>query len=341
MHAIVKAKNSRIQQGPCRPVVAAWFIMGCAVVLLAWPIVAQQEDFAAWLRGLRAEALRRGISEKTLDVALIGLRPLPRVIELDRKQLEFTLTFTEYLQRVIPQTRVQRGKELFKAHRALLTKVGAVYGVQPRFIVALWGIESDYGQAMGGFPVLGALATLAHDGRRRTLFRRELLYALQIIDEGHIRPEAMVGSWAGAMGQNQFMPSSFRQYAVDHNGDGRRDIWTSMGDIFASTANYLARAGWRKDQTWGRRVTIPQDFDTALAGLQVRQRLPTWQALGVRQKNGSNLSQRPLQASLLLPEGPKGPAFLVYDNFRSLLKWNRSNYFALAVGLLTDRLQDK
>jgi membrane-bound lytic murein transglycosylase B len=311
------------------------------VLLLASSIAARQDDFSAWLDALRAEALKLGIGQQTLDATLTELQPLPQVIELDRRQPEFTMTLTQYLERVIPETRVQRGKRLLNAHKALLARVAAVYNVQPRFIVALWGIESDYGRSMGGFPVIAALATLAYEGRRSTLFRRELLYALQIVDEGHIRPEAMIGSWAGAMGQNQFMPSSFRQYAVDYNRDGRRDIWTTLGDVFASTANYLARAGWRSDQTWGRRVTLPVTLDANLDGMQVRKPLPAWQALGVRRADGRDLPQRPLQASLLRLEGPEGPAFLVYENFRTLLKWNRSNYFALAVGELADRLSGK
>ncbi|MGQ4808693.1 Tn3 family transposase TnXax1 [Candidatus Entotheonellaceae bacterium PAL068K] len=271
---------------------------------------------------------------------MTGLQPLPRVIELDRKQLEYTMTLTDYLQRVVSPARVQHGKRRFKTHRELLARVSAAHGVQPRFVVALWGIESDYGRAMGGFPVIAALATLAHDGRRSTFFRGELLHALQILDQGHIQPQTMMGSWAGAMGQSQFMPSSFRQYAIDYNGDGRRDIWTSLGDIFASIANYLARTGWRGNRTWGRRVTLLADIDPALAGLNVQKPLPAWQQLGIRRADGSDLPRQPLQASLLLPEGPKGPAYLVYQNFRTLLKWNRSHYFALAVGKLADALRD-
>jgi membrane-bound lytic murein transglycosylase B len=318
-----------------------WIVSALLTATFILPALAQQQDFASWLQALHVEAQQRGISQATLEAALTGLQPLPRVIELDRKQPEFTLTYTQYLQRVVPPERVQRGKRLLNEHRALLTEIGAAYGVQPRFIVALWGIESDYGRSTGGFSVIAALATLAYEGRRSSLFRRELLHALQIIDEGHIRPEAMIGSWAGAMGQSQFMPSSFRQYAVDYDDDGRRDIWTSLPDVFASTAHYLARAGWRRDQTWGHRVAVPADFDIALTGLQVRKPLPTWQTLGIRRTDGSDLPSRSLQASLLLPEDPKGPAFLVYENFRTLLKWNHSNYFALAVGQLADGLRDE
>lgn len=317
-------------------------VLSCLVLVLIHltaPAMAQPGDFSTWLTALRAEALQQGIRPHTLDTALAGVQPLSRVIELDRRQPEFTLTLAEYLKRVVPEARVERGKQLLNEHHTLLFKIGATYNVQPRFIVALWGIESDYGRRTGGFSVIASLVTLAYDGRRSTLFRHELLHALHILDEGHIRPEDMIGSWAGAMGQNQFMPSSFRQYAVDYDGDGRRDIWTTLPDIFASIAQYLARAGWRGDQTWGRRVTLPQGFNTTLAGLERQKPLPAWQTLGVRQVDGSDLPQRPLQASLLLPEGANGQAFLVYDNFRALLKWNRSNFFALAVGQLTDGLQ--
>ncbi len=315
-------------------------IVSAMLLWIVRPGLAHQKDFATWLKTVHAEARQQGIRTQTLDAALSGLRPVPRVLELDRRQPEFTLTLTEYLQRVVTPARIQQGKRLFKTHHALLSKIGAAYKVQPRFITALWGLETGYGRITGGFSVIGSLATLAYDGRRRKFFRRELLNALWILDQGHIHLEAMQGSWAGAMGQNQFMPSSFRQYAVDHNGDGRRDIWTTLPDVFASTANYLAQAGWRGDQTWGRQIRRPTTFDTNLAGLKIRKSLPTWQTLGIRRIDGRDLPQQPLQASLLQPDGAKGPAFLVYHNFGAILRWNRSNYFALAVGKLADALRD-
>ncbi len=314
-------------------------VVGWVSLTLTSPAAAQADAFSSWLQALRAEALQQGRQPHTLDVALNGLRPLPRVIELDRKQPEVTLTYAQYIQRVLPAKRIQHGKKLLRQHHTLLAKIGAAYGVPPRFIVALWGLETDYGQVTGGFPVIAALATLAYDGRRGAFFRRELLYALQIVEAGHITPKTMVGSWAGAMGQSQFMPSSFASYAVDYDGDGRRDIWTTLGDVFASIANYLAHAGWRQSETWGRRVTIPADLDPASSGLKVRQPLSAWQALGVRRADGSDLPKASLQAALVLPAGSQGPAFLVYQNFRTILKWNRSTYFALAVGQLADRIR--
>jgi membrane-bound lytic murein transglycosylase B len=291
-----------------------------------------------WLDALRAEALQRGIGAETLDAALRDIKPIPRVIELDRRQPEGRMTFAEYLKIVAPPSRVQRGRSLLAQHKALLDEVSATYGVPASVIVALWGVESDYGRRTGGFSVIGALATLAYDGRRGAYFRRELLDALQILNEGHITSALMTGSWAGAMGQSQFMPSSFLSRAVDHDGDGRRDIWTTYADVFASAANYLKRAGWRQGQRWGRRITLPADFDAALIDLNVAKSLGEWQALGVRNAKGQALPNASLDASLVAPDGPDGPAFLIYHNFRVLLTWNRSTYFGTAVGLLSDQI---
>ncbi len=294
-------------------------------------------DFQAWLLELRAEAQGRGISTATLDSALNGIAPIPRVIELDRRQPEFTLTFSQYRDRVVPRSRIEKGRRKLAENRALLQEIGAKIGVQPRFIVALWGIETDFGRVTGGFKVIPALATLAFDGRRSAYFRKELHNALRILNEGHISPKAMVGSWAGAMGQCQFMPSSFLAHAIDYDGDGRRDIWTTRKDVFASAANYLAKSGWRADQTWGREVKLPSGFDPALADLKVQKPIGGWQDLGVRRADGTDLPARQLSASIVLPEkGKMSPAYMVYNNYRTTLRWNRSTYFAVAVGLLSD-----
>ena len=325
---------------PRRTLFLLGLVAGVAAAVLPVPSQAQDQAFSSWLKELRAEASQRGIQAATLDAALQDVEMLPRVIELDRKQPEVTLTFAQYLQRVIPDTRVRKGRQLLKQHQTLLSQVAEEYGVPAPIIVALWGIESDYGRRTGGFSVISALATLAYDGRRSAYFRRELLHALQILDEGHIAPGQMTGSWAGAMGQSQFMPSSFINRAVDYNDDGRRDIWTTLDDVFASTANYLAHAGWRKGQLWGREVKLPADFDTSLAGLEVQKPLAEWQELGVRQANGHDLSTVNIQASIVLPSEAAEPAYLVYPNYRVFLKWNRSTYFALAVGQLADRLDE-
>jgi membrane-bound lytic murein transglycosylase B len=301
---------------------------------------AQQEDWAGWLQGVRTEGIRRGLSAATLDSALTGIKPIKRVVELDRQQPEFKLTFRQYMDRVVSDKRVEKGRARLRKHRDLLQEISAKFRVQPRFIVALWGIETDFGRLTGGFRVIPALATLAYDGRRSAYFRKELFNALKIIDGGHITARNMMGSWAGAMGQNQFMPSSFLRYAVDYNGDGRRDIWTDRADVFASTANYLARVGWRDDQTWGRRVRVPADLDTGLFGLNQKKTMRQWQKLGVRRADGGDLPRRNLTASLVRPKAGEDETFLVYDNYRAILKWNRAHLFATAVGTLADRIGD-
>ena len=309
-----------------------------ATLALAGAPAGAATGFDAWLEGVRKEARERGLKEATIVSALSDIRPIARVVELDRKQPEFKLTLDQYLTRVVSKARVEKGRARLAEHRDLLRKVSAKYNVQPRFIVALWGIETDFGRHLGGFPVIQALASLAFDGRRSAYFRKELFNALTIVDQGHIGAKAMMGSWAGAMGQNQFMPSSFLRYAVDYDGDGRRDIWGTQADIFASSANYLSKVGWRGDQTWGRRVRLPKGFDRSLAGLKIRKGLNDWQRLGVRLPDGSDLPRRNLRSSILLPGGVNGPPYAVYDNFRAILRWNRSNLFATAVGSLADRI---
>jgi membrane-bound lytic murein transglycosylase B len=298
-------------------------------------------DFPSFLADVRQDALAAGIKPATLDRALTGLKPIPRVLELDRKQPERVFTFAEYMDRLVPPQRIEAAKAKLAENRPLLEEIGAKYSVQPRFIVALWGIESDFGRGMGGFPVVAALATLAYDGRRSGFFRKELLNALKILDHGDIAPEAMMGSWAGAMGQSQFMPSSYLSYAVGWRGDGRRDIWNRKEDVFASIANYLSRVGWRGDQSWGREVRLPAGFDHSLISIDTVKPLAEWQRLGVRRVDGGDLPAAENAASLVLPGGDDGPALLVYDNFRSILKWNNSLYFASAVGRLADGMEQR
>jgi peptidoglycan lytic transglycosylase B len=316
-------------------------IIALAGTIHIGPVCAQESSFDEWIAAFRAEAIGQGIGEATLDSAFSGLKPIPRVIELDRRQPEFSLTFRQYLNRVVPKSRVIKGRAKLAENRFLLEKIGNQYGVQPRFLVAFWGIETDFGRVTGGFPVVPALATLAYDGRRSAYFRQELFHALAIVDDGHIEVSKMVGSWAGAMGQCQFMPSSFVSFAVDGNNDGRKDIWGTKDDVFASAANYLARSGWKSDQTWGRKVQIPVGFDPDLANLKTKKKLSEWQSIGVRRADGSDLPKRELLASIVFTEGPGSEAYAVYDNFRSILKWNRSTYFAVAVGSLADSLKDR
>jgi membrane-bound lytic murein transglycosylase B len=296
-------------------------------------------DFGTWLAGVRQEAIAQGLRPQSVTQALSGVHPIDRVLELDRHQPETTLTFEQYIDLVVSQQRIEQGRQNLAENRALLEQVARRYAVQPRFIVALWGIESNYGKGSGDYPEISALATLAYDGRRSAYFRKELMAALKIVDQGWVRPEDMLGSWAGAMGQCQFMPSSYLQFAVSFNDDGRRDIWHRREDIFASIANYLARSGWHGDETWGRRVLLPAGFDTNLAGPNTRKPLAEWQRLGIRALDGRDLVTREREASLILPDGPNGAALLAFDNFRATLKWNNSSYFAAAVGYLADSVE--
>jgi membrane-bound lytic murein transglycosylase B len=306
-------------------------------------LAAQASDmtFGNWLKGVRTEARQKGVSDAIIARALPDtLAPVQRIIDLDRKQPEGTTTFEQYLDRVVSPDRVDRGQTRMLNSRALLNKVGETYGVDPTIVVALWGVETNYGKITGGYDVVTALATLAYDGRRSDYFRGELMKALQVLDEGHIGHADMTGSWAGAMGQVQFMPSSFLRFAQDFNGDGQRDIWTTPADVFASAANYLAQSGWQKGQPWGQRVQVPASVERGLMGVDNTYPVSFWQARGLRKADGSPLDM-PLEtkASLIQPDGPGTTAFLVYDNFKVLLKWNRSSYFATAVCLLADRLK--
>lgn len=297
------------------------------------------EGFDDWLAILRADALAAGISEQTVSTALANVELREKVVKYDRNQPEFKLTYPIYLKKVVTAGRVTQGKRLWAENQDLLEEIGAHYGVQPRFIVALWGIESGFGRHTGGFSVINALATMAYDGRRASFFRKELIEALKIIDEGHIAAPNMKGSWAGAMGQCQFMPSSFRAYAQDWDKDGKTDIWTNKADVFASIANYLKNARWRDDLTWGRQVRLPDGFDgTDLAEQKIVKTMEEWRQLGLTNLNGAPLPNRNLSSRLVLPDGDEAMAFIVYGNFDSTLRWNRSNYFALAVGALSDAM---
>jgi len=305
--------------------------------LLPMLATAQQQSFAEWLAELRQEARSMGISEQTLVVTLDQLEPIERVLELDQSQPEFMQTFTRYTSLRITPLQIDRGRALLRQHASLLGEVQQRYGVQPHYLVSFWALESNYGAATGGFMVVSALATLAYDPRRADFFRRELLTALRIIDDGHIAAERMTGSWAGAMGQLQFMPSTFDRYAVDGDDDGRIDIWNSLPDIFHSAANFLSQSGWRGDERWGREVLLPGDFDYAQTGTGIRKSLTEWRQLGVSQVNGAALPQADMEGSIVIPAGATGPAFLVYGNYRTTLVWNRSTFYAVSVGHLADR----
>ena len=296
-------------------------------------------SFEEYLKGVKQEALQEGVSEATLNAAIPTIQFQKKSVKADKNQPEKKLTLDSYLPRAVPDWKITQGRALYKENQSLLQEVAAAYQVQPRFIVALWGIETNYGRYTGNYSILSALATLAYDGRRESLFRTELLAALKILDEGHISLAQFKGSWAGAMGQTQFMPSSFLAYAQDYDGDGHKDIWTNKADIFASIANYLKQSGWNYDGTWGRQVKMTQPIAKSESGLKIRQPLKTWHSEGVTRYNGSPLPEVDIDAALVMPDGPKGRIYLAYDNYHVLMKWNRSTYFVSAVGFLSDRIK--
>jgi peptidoglycan lytic transglycosylase B len=296
-----------------------------------------EQAFARWVERLRPGMQAQGIDEATLRAAFDDVHYLPRVVELDRAQPEFTRTIWDYLDLAVTPQRIARGQDKLQQVRDAGDAAAARYGVPPNLVVAIWGIESNYGDNTGSTPTIDALATLGFDGRREGWARGQLLAALKILQNGDVDREHMVGSWAGAMGQTQFLPSNFLAYAVDADGDGRRDIWGSAADVMASTANLLARSGWQADQPWGTEVQLPAGFDVGRADAAVRQSSAQWAADGVRTIDGVPLPEF-ADGAILLPAGARGPAFLVGPNYRAVLRYNNSTSYALAVSLLAQRL---
>jgi membrane-bound lytic murein transglycosylase B len=306
--------------------------------LLATPAIAALDSFQGFLAGLRAEARRAGISAATLERAFAGLQPNQKVLERDRHQPEFTMTWAQYRALLITDQRIANGRVAVQQSRALLARVQDRFAVNPGVITGIWGLESSFGAGMGDFHVVEALATLAWEGRRASFFRGELLAALRILEHGDVTPAHMLGSYAGAMGQPQFMPSSYLRYAVDFEGNGRRDIWTSKPDVLGSIANYLAQSGWRSGEPWGQPIVLPGSFDASSTGRDNRRSVGDWARLGVRTANARSLPPAHVQGAVLLPDGPGGDAFLVYANFAAIRRYNPSDFYALAVGLLGDAL---
>ncbi len=313
-------------------------VLTVVITMISMPMMAQSESFDSWLQATRAEAARQGISQQTINQTLYNITPNQKSISLDRKQPEKRKSFAQYKKSVVNQNRINQGRRLIQEHYSALQAVENQYGVPKQFIVALWGIETNFGGYTGGFSVPRALATMAWEGRRRTFFTKELMNALKIIDAGHISAADMKGSWAGAMGQNQFMPSSFNSYAVDGDGDGRRDIWNTKKDVFASTANYLNKNGWKTGQKWGRRASLPAGFPKEMITPKIKKPLSYWAAMGVRKYGGAPLPQEDMMASIVAPDGINGEAYIVYNNYQTIMDWNRSTYFATSVGLLADLL---
>lgn len=315
----------------------------CALVISTVSKAADSKDaeFERYKTVLKQEAVAQGFGKQFVDNVFATVFYRPTVVKADNNQPEKKITLDTYLTTRVPDWKVKQAVTLMEEHKSLLTEIGQQYGVQPRFIVALWGNESNFGKIQGSHPVLSALASLAFEGRRETLFKKQLLAALTILQEGHISLKAFNGSWAGAMGQSQFMPTSFLNYAVDYNGDGKKDIWGTPADVFASIANFLSSEGWVQNGTWGRQVSVTGNVDFSLAGLDKAKFKPLsfWQAQGVRRYDGRDLPNVDINASLIMPDGEKGRLYLVYQNFHTLMKWNRSSYFGVSVSYLSERIK--
>lgn len=297
-----------------------------------------QKEFAACLATFSAKAKAAGISQNTIESSLAKAELNTQVLELDRKQPEFTTSFADYFNRRVTEQRVAQGRALLAKHKDLFARVEQEYGVPAAYLVSFWGLETNFGSYFGNIPVVDSLATLACDTRRSTFFTIELINALRILDEGAIAPNKMKGSWAGAMGHVQFMPSSFLKNAVDFDGDHKRDLWNSTPDAMASAANFLKNLGWQAQGRWGREVKLPKDFPFLEAGLKNNKPIAEWTKLGVTRADNTPLPQADMNASLLVPSGHQGPAFLVYDNFNVIMRWNRSEFYAIAVGQLADQI---
>ncbi len=295
--------------------------------------------YDAWVQGFRARAAARGIPGSTLDAAFRGAGFLPGVIERDRNQTEFTRTLEDYLAIAASPERVSKGRAALARHNGTLRAIEARYGVEAEVVTAVWGLESQYGERRGDINVISALSTLAYEGRRGAFFESQLIAALRILANGDTAPRTMTGSWAGAMGHTQFIPTSYLEFAVDFTGDGRRDIWSDdPTDALASTAAYLSRSGWRKGQPWGIEVRLPSGFNTGLAGRGKGKSVDAWSGLGVTTADGGRLPNHGA-GSILLPQGSNGPAFLIFNNFNAIARYNNAVNYVIGVGHLSDRLR--
>nr|WP_306272494.1 lytic murein transglycosylase [Pseudoalteromonas carrageenovora] len=327
-------------------------VLLCGVCLSGSVMAKTQAEFQTYLANLKHEAIAKGYDSKLIDDAFATATYKEKVVSADKNQPEVKETLETYLPKRVPQWKIDRARKLYAENKDVLEQVAKEFGVQARFIVALWGLESNFGAIQGGHNVISSLVTLAFDGRREALYKRQLWAALDILKSGHITLDKFKGSWAGAMGQTQFMPTSFNAYAVDYNNDGRKDIWTTKEDAFASIANYLKQEGWNDSLTWGRQVQLPENFDSKyvlVRGTKTRKQwleywndsersLADWQALGVRKADGSDLPNVDVRAALVMPDDINGRMYLAYDNYKVFMHWNRSYYFATSVGYLSDRI---
>ncbi|MCX7117878.1 MAG: lytic murein transglycosylase [Legionellales bacterium] len=313
-------------------IVTAWtslFLSTCGFAIT--------QSWSSWVADVRKEALAQGISAEVFDTAFAGINePSRKVKGFAHSQPEHRLTYSKYLHSRVDQYRIVIGRKEYKKNKDLLDEIGHRYGVDPCFILSFWGMESSYGSYMGTFPVINSLATLAYDSKRQAFFRKELFLALHILNDGHVSLSQFKGEWAGASGQPQFLPSSWVKYAVDYDGDGRKDIWESKPDVFASIANYMKINGWKSGEPWAIYVTLPPHFDMSLEGKSMVKTVAQWNALGVRTTSGGPLPHPDFQASLVKPNG--GPVFLAYPNYRMILRYNNSIYYAGAIGYLADNI---
>ncbi|MFN3936528.1 MAG: lytic murein transglycosylase [Gemmobacter sp.] len=310
-----------------------------AVPAVTRPAAPNPAGFDRWVENFRPRALRQGISAATLDRAFANVWYDPEIVARDRRQAEFTRPIWDYLDSAVSDARIRTGREMLSRHAGTLRRIEARYGVPPEVVIAVWGMETNYGSFRGRTPIIPALATLAYDGRRGAFFEEQLIAALKIIQAGDISPEGMLGSWAGAMGHTQFMPTSYLAYAVDFTGDGRRDIWSDdPTDALASAANYLSRFGWKPGQPWGVEVVLPQGFNYGLAGKNTRRGTADWIAMGVRAADGARIPDHG-PASILLPAGASGVAFMIFDNFRVISRYNNADSYVIGLGHLSDRLR--
>lgn len=294
------------------------------------------KNWQSWLKEVRQEALAQGINPYLFDDVFRGVKPNKRVINFDKRQPEKRLTFLQYRKTRISPYRITLGAKEYKRHRAAVEQIGRQYGVSPCFIIALWGMETSYGRFMGSFPVIKSLATLAYDGRREAFFRKELFLALHILDKGHIDNSRFKGEWAGASGHPQFLPSSWHKFAVDYDGDGRKDIWNNLDDVFASIANYLKGHNWQTGKPWSVQVNVPKNIDRKILTRKITKPAKEWLAMGVTLKPGQKLSDSNIPASVVIPYG--GPAFMIFQNFKTLMKYNNSIYYAGSVGYMADKI---
>ena len=313
------------------------FLRFLCLVFLTTSVFANSQSFEDFLNQVRKTATEQGVSKATIDKAFFGLTPNLDILKSDSAQAEFNQNFWHYVNKRVSQVRLNNGNDTLKQNASLLNKTSQKYGVPAYVLVAFIGLESNYGNYMGNENLVRSLATLAYDPRRSGFFTKELIALLKLIDKNTIPLDAK-GSWAGAMGAVQFMPTNVIAYGVDANNDGKVNLWNDKEDIYASAANFLNKLGWEKGEKWGREASIPKNFDYRLTGLETKRTVNEWAALGVLRGNGSRLPKSNFKASLIVPMGHRGPAFLVYRNFDTILGWNRSILYALSVAYLSDRL---